>query len=152
VSTPIRSPRAPAPAYLRALRVITAALATAAAVIYLRLAVAALPAAGAGVSDPGLLWFGLVAAAAYLFGTVVIVMSDRWLWWLGGAFVQVVAVFAYAGLPADRAALPASWGTTLRVVQALILLALAVLIARYPQRAGLARPGVGPRRRGDRDR
>lgn len=148
MTTPIRAPRAPVPGYLRALRVTVAGLSAAAAVVYLQIGLEILRVEHPGTSDPGLLWFGIAAAAAYLFGAFVILVSNRMLLWLAGAFVQVFAIFAYVGLPDGRTPLHEFWGTTLRVVQSLILLALVVLISRYPQPERFARLGLGPRRRG----
>lgn len=152
MSIPIRPPRAPVPAYLRALRVVTAALATAAAVIYLLIGFEVLQVVDTGPSDPNLLWFGISAAAAFLFGAVVILVSERMLLWAAGAVFQVFAIFAYVGVAEDRTPPYEFWGILLRVVQGLILLALVALIARYPQRDRFARLDLGPRGRGERGR
>jgi hypothetical protein len=133
VTTPIRAPRAPVPVYLRALRVATAGLATAAAVIYLLIGFRVLQVVEVRPSDPSLMWFGIPAAAAFLFGAVVILVSDRMLLWVAGAFFQVFTIFAYVGVAEDRTPPYEFWGIALRVVQALILVALVVLISRYPQ-------------------
>jgi hypothetical protein len=139
VTTPIRAPRAPVPGYLRALRVVTAGLATAAAVVYLLIGFEVLQVVEVGPSDPSLLWFGLPAAAAFLFGAVVILVSERMLLWALGAFFQVFAIFAYVGVAEDRTPSYEFWGIALRVIQTLILLALVVLISRYPQSARIRR-------------
>jgi hypothetical protein len=133
VTTPIRAPRAPVPVYLRALRVITAALAAGAAAVYLLIGFGVLRVVEVGPSDPSLLWFGLGAAAAFLFGAVVILVSDRMLLWVLGAFFQVFTIFAYVGVAEGRTPAYESWGIGLRVIQGLILVALVVLISRYPQ-------------------
>jgi len=143
VSIPIRPPRARVPVYLRALRVITAALATGAAVVYLLIGFGALRVVEVGPSDPSLLGFGLGAAAAFLFGAVVILVSDRMLLWVAGALFQVFTLFAYVGVAPERTPAYAAWGIGLRVIQGLILVALVVLVARYPQTARGARLGVG---------
>ena len=152
MTIPIRAPRAPVPVYLRALRVATAGLASAAAVIYLLIGLEVLQVVEVGPSDPSLLWFGIPAAVAFLFGAVVILVSDRMSLWLAGAFFQVFTIFAYVGVAEDRTPPYEFWGIALRVVQALILLALVVLIARYPQREGFAHLGLRPRARMERDR
>ena len=133
MTTPIRAPRAPVPGYLHALRVVTAGLATAAAVVYLLIGFEVLQVVEVGPSDPSLLWFGLPAAAAFLFGAVVILASDRMLLWVAGAFFQVFAIFAYVGVAEGRTPSFEFWGIALRVVQGLILVSLVVLISRYPQ-------------------
>lgn len=152
MTTPTRAPRAPIPGYLRALRVATAGLATAAAVVYLLIGFEVLQVVEAGPSDPSLLWFGIPAAAAFLFGAVVILVSERMLLWALGAFFQVFTIFAYVGVAEDRTPPYEFWGITLRVVQTLILVALVVLISRYPQDERGARLGFGRRRRAVRDR
>jgi len=133
VTIPIRRPRAPVPVYLRALRVVTAALATGAAVVYLLIGFGVLRVVETGPSGPSLLGFGLGAAAAFLFGAVVILVSDRMLLWVLGAFFQVFTIFAYVGVAAERTPAYEAWGIGLRIIQGLILVALVVLIARYPQ-------------------
>lgn len=150
MTTPTREPRAPVPGYLSALRVVTAGLATAAAVVYLLIGFEVLQVVEVGPSDPSLLWFGIPAAAAFLFGAVVILASDRMLLWALGAFFQVFTIFAYVGVAEDRTPPYEFWGIALRVVQALILVALVVLISRYPQDERRARLGVGRRRRAGR--
>ena len=143
MTIPIRAPRAPVPVYLRVLRVATAGLATAAAVVYLLIGFEVLQAVEVGPSDPSLLWFGLPAAAAFMFGAVVILVSERMLLWVAGAFFQVFTIFAYVGVAEERTPAYEFWGITLRVVQGLILVALVVLIARYPQTGRGARLVLG---------
>jgi hypothetical protein len=128
---------------LRVLRVVTAGLAIAAAVVYLLIGFEVLQVVEVGPSDPSLLWFGLPAAAAFLFGAVVILVSERMLLWALGAFFQVFAIFAYVGVAEDRTPSYEFWGIALRVIQTLILLALVVLISRYPQPAWVRRTGRG---------
>jgi hypothetical protein len=128
---------------LRVLRVVTAGLAIAAAVVYLLIGFEVLQVVEVGPSDPSLLWFGLSAAAAFLFGAVVILVSERMLLWALGAFFQVFTIFAYVGVAEDRTPSYEFWGIALRVIQTLILLALVVLISRYPQPAWVRRTGRG---------
>ena len=141
MTTPLRAPRAPVPVYLRVLRVVTAALAATAAVVYLLIGFEVLQVVEVGPSDPSLLWFGIPAAAAFLFGAVVILVSERMLLWVLGAFFQVFTIFAYVGVAEDRTPSYEFWGIALRIVQTLILLALVVLISRYPQSAWVRRTG-----------
>jgi hypothetical protein len=138
MTTPPR-PTPPVPAYLLALRLATAALAAAAAVVYLLIGLEVLPAVEVGPQDPSLLWFGLPAAAAFLFGAVTMLVSERIMLWMAGALFQVFAIAAYFGVADDRTPSYEFWGIALRVVQGLILIALIVLISRYPQPARPAR-------------
>lgn len=135
MTTPMRATRPPVPAYLRGLRLATAALAAVTAVVYLLIGLEILPVVEVGPGDPSLLWFGLSAALAFLFGAVVMLVSERLLLWVLGALFQVFTIAAYFGVADDRTPAFEFWGIALRVVQGLILVALVVLISRYPQPA-----------------
>jgi len=131
-TTPTSAFSQPVPAYLRAIRLATAAMAAFAALLYLLIGFGVLQVVEAGPDDPSLLWFGLPAGVAFLFGAVVMLVSERTILWVLGAVFQVFAISAYFGVAADREPAYEFWGIVLRVVQALILIALAVLLARYP--------------------
>lgn len=135
MTTLTRATRPPVPAYLRALRLATAGLAAASAVVYLLIGLEVLPAVEVGPGDPSLLWFGLPAALAFLFGAVVMLVSERLLLWVLGALFQVFTIAAYFGVADDRTPAFEFWGIALRVLQGIILVALVVLISRYPQPA-----------------
>ena len=59
------------------------------------------------------------------------------LWALGAVF-QVFTISAYFGVAQDRTPAYETWGILLRVTQVLILVALVILLARWPtpKRAG----------------
>jgi hypothetical protein len=96
----------------------------------------------AGPDDPSLLWFGLPASLAFLFGSVVMLVSDRVLWWALGAIFQVFTIAAYFDVADRRTPAFEFWGIALRIVQMLILAGLVVLIARYPTSPRRVGPGA----------
>jgi hypothetical protein len=135
VTTPMLSLRPPIPARLRTLRAALAALAAASAVVYLLIGLEVLAVVELGPYDPSLLWFGIPASLAFLFGAVVMLASERRLWWALGAVFQVFAITAYFNVAPSRNPPFEFWGIALRVVQVLMLVGLVVLLARYPQPA-----------------
>lgn len=151
MTTPTRAARPPIPPYLRVLRYVTAGLAVLSAVVYLLIGLQVVPAIEVGPSDPSPLWFGVGAALAFLFGAAVMLVSERLVLWVMGALFQVFAIAAYLGVAEERTPSFEFWGIALRVVQALILVALVVLISRYPQpprSAAQAASSSGPRTSG----
>jgi hypothetical protein len=129
---PTSAPTSTVPGYLRAIRLATAGLAAFAALLYLLIGFGVLQVVEVRPDDPSLLWFGLPAGVAFAFGAVVMLVSERTVLWVLGAVFQVFAISAYFGVAADREPAYEFWGIVLRVVQVLILVALAVLLARYP--------------------
>ena len=125
--------RPPVPIRLSALRVTLAALAAASAVVYLLIGLEVLAVVELGPDDPSLLWFGIPASLAFLFGAVVMLASERRLWWALGAVFQVFAITAYFNVAPNRNPPFEFWGIALRVAQVLMLVGLVVLLARYPQ-------------------
>lgn len=122
----------PVPSYLRVIRLVTAGLAAASAIVYLLIGFGVLQVVEMRPDDPSLLWFGLPAAAAFAFGTVVMLRSQSLTLWALGAVFQVFTISAYFGLAQERTPQYEPWGILLRVTQLLILIALVILLARYP--------------------
>ncbi len=120
------------PRYLRAIRLATAALAAASALVYLLIGVGVLEVVEMRPDDPSLLWFGLPAAAAFMFGALVMLRSESLTLWALGAVFQVFAISAYFGVAQGRTPAYETWGILLRVTQVLILVALVILLARWP--------------------
>jgi hypothetical protein len=139
-------PRPPVPTWLYALRLAIAGLAAGSAVVYALIGFGVVGVVEAGPDDPSLFWFGIPASLAFLFGAVIMLASDRVLWWALGAIFQVFTIAAYFDVADRRTPAYEFWGIALRIVQMLILAGLVVLIARYPQRARR----VGPPRSGPR--
>jgi len=125
-----RTPRVPT--YLRAIRLATAALAAGSAAVYLLIGFGVLQVVVPQPGDPSLLWFGLPAGVAFAFGAVVMLVSERTTLWVLGAVFQVFTIAAYFGVAQERTPPYEPWGIALRVTQGLILIALVVLLARYP--------------------
>lgn len=122
----------PVPSYLRAIRLATAGLAAASAVFYFLIGFGVLEVVEVGPDDPSLLWFGLPAGLAFVFGALVMIRSERLTLWALGAVFQVFAISAYFGVAHERTPPYETWGTVLVATQMLILVALVVLLARYP--------------------
>jgi hypothetical protein len=135
VTTATRAAHPTVPTWLRALRIAIAGLAAASAVAYLLIGLDVVAVVDAGPNDPSLLWFGIPASVAFLFGAVIMLVSDRTLWWALGAVFQVFTIAAYFDVADRRTPAFEFWGIALRIVQMLILAGLVVLIARYPQPA-----------------
>jgi hypothetical protein len=133
VTTAPRAARPPVPTWLNALRLTIAGLAAGSAVVYALIGLGFVAAVEPGPNDPSLLWFGIPAALAFLFGAVIMLVSERVLWWALGAVFQVFTIAAYFDVADRRTPAYEFWGIALRIVQMLILAGLVVLIARYPQ-------------------
>ncbi|NWF70948.1 MAG: hypothetical protein HXY40_17830 [Chloroflexi bacterium] len=74
--------------------------------------------------------WALAPAAAYGLGLVLLLLlRSRWVWVLGAA-LQVFVIFTYFNLAPQRIPTFEFWGMLIRVVQALLLLALAYLALR----------------------
>lgn len=132
----------PVPARLMALRMGLAALAAASAVVYLLIGFEILAVVEVGPEDPNLLWFGVPASLAFLFGAVVMLATERRLWWALGAAFQVFAIVAYFDVAPSRNPPFEFWGIALRVVQVLMLAGLVVLLLRYPRPTRRAAAGA----------
>jgi peptidoglycan/LPS O-acetylase OafA/YrhL len=143
VTTLTHAARPPIPTRLRALRLASAGLAAASAVVYLLIGLEVLAVVEAGPDDPSLLWFGVPASLAFLFGAIVMLASERRLWWALGAAFQVSAIAAYINVAPTRTPPYEAWGIALRVVQVLMLAGLLVLLIRYP-RTGRRRTTTAP--------
>jgi hypothetical protein len=144
VTTAPSAARPPVPTWLYALRLAIAGLAAGSAVVYALIGLEIIAVVEAGPDDPSLFWFGIPASLAFLFGAVIMLASDRVLWWALGAVFQVFTIAAYFDVADRRTPAYEFWGIALRIVQMLILAGLVVLIARYPQRPRR----VGPPRSG----
>ena len=109
--------------------------------VYLLIGLEVLAVVEVGPNDPSLLWFGIPASLAFLFGAVVMLASERLRWWALGAAFQVFAIAAYFNVAPSRTPPYEFWGIALRVVQGLMLAGLVVLMIRYPRPA---RPAARP--------
>jgi hypothetical protein len=119
---------------LDALRLAVAGVAAASAVVYLLIGLERITVVEVGPNDPSLLWFGIPASLAFLFGAVVVLVTERRLWWVLGAVFQVFAIAAYVNVASSRTPPFEVWGIGLRVAQVLMLAGLVVLLALYPRR------------------
>jgi hypothetical protein len=95
---------------------------------------------GSGVVDvvidqePGAIPPLLVAAALFALLAVLLARSTRRGIWVAGAVLQVLVLAGYLAVSADRTPAFEVWGVTLKVLQALLLVALVFLgLQRTPR-------------------
>ena len=113
-------------------RIATAILAAAVALVYALIGLEVLFIGETKPGDPSLLWFGVPAALAFAFGAVAMVASERKAMWALGALFQVFVIWAYFDVAPQRTPPFEFWGILLRVVQLPILAGLAYLLVRHP--------------------
>jgi hypothetical protein len=83
--------------------------------------------------------FGLIAAAAFAVGSVVLARArGRVIFGLGAAVVAFV-IFTYFSLAAERSPQFETWGIVLRVLQVLLFLGLGYMAIRPPARQVIAK-------------
>lgn len=119
---------------LNALRLAVAGLAAASAVIDLLIGLERITVVEVGPNDPSLLCFGVPASLAFLFGAIVVLVTERRLWWVLCAAFQLFAIAAYVNVAPSRTPRFEMWGIGLRVAQVLMLAGLVVLLVWYPRR------------------
>ncbi len=112
----------------RKLRYGAAVLAGVTAMIYLLIGFCVVSVIEAACADQ---IFGTFAAVAYLLGMVLLLTLDNRLLWGLGALFQLMVIFMYFNLAAQRTPAYEVWGILLRVVQ-LVLLAVLVYLAMRP--------------------
>jgi hypothetical protein len=108
-------------------RYLTAALAAAAALIYLLIGTQ-LVSVFEPVSDQTA--FGLMAGGVYALGAVLLLTIKRRIVWVLGALFQVMVIFMYFNLAPERTPSFEVWGITLRVIQVVLLIGLVYLAAK----------------------
>jgi hypothetical protein len=78
-----------------------------------------------------LIVFGVLAGGAFLLGAVLLMRFDRRVLWMVGAAFQAFAIAAYFNVAPQRVPPYEVWGLSLKVAQAVLLVALLFLgIAR----------------------
>lgn len=108
----------------RSLRFGAAALSAVIAGLYFLIGFNAL----AVIDDPSGQVFGLFAGTAYALGTALLLAYDRRVLWIVGAALQVFVMLMYFSVAPQRMPNYEAWGITLRVLEALLLVALLALI------------------------
>jgi hypothetical protein len=118
------------------IRRIAAALAAATAVLYVLVGLEVLRVVSVEPAGSDLLGFGLSAAAAFALGAGLLLATDRRILWALGAFLQVVVIVMYVAVAPVRTPPFEVWGVLIKVLQGLLLVALAWLaITKPPQPA-----------------
>jgi hypothetical protein len=119
----------------RAVRYIAAAASAATAVLYFGIGVGLLKVVDEAATDaPGTFEFGASAGAAFLLGTVLLLLFDHRLLWLLGALLQVGVLVMYVAVSPERTPPFETWGIMIKVLQVALLVALAYLVVRVPDR------------------
>jgi hypothetical protein len=117
-------------------RYLAAAAALLTATIYALIGLGVLSVVSETATDaPPLLTFGLSAGAAYLLGAVLLLAIDRRIAWVLGAILQIGVIVMYIAVAPNRTPPYELWGITIKVLQALLLVALVYLSIRPPERA-----------------
>lgn len=117
----------------RQVRYLAAAAALVTAIIYGAIGLGVLSVVSETATDaPPLLMFGLSAGGAYVLGAVLLVALDRRVVWVLGAVLQVAVIVMYVAVAPQRTPPYELWGVTIKVLQALILVALVYLSISPP--------------------
>jgi hypothetical protein len=119
----------------RRVRLIAAALAAATSLLYFMIGLQVVHVLDDTSEQTG---FGLIAGAAFLAGALVLLLIDHRALWVAGAVAQVLIIFMYVNLGAEREPSFEFWGIALRVLQVGLLAALIYLAVRPRTRAAHA--------------
>lgn len=124
----------------RRVRWAAGALALANAMVYALIGIGVLHVSDVAEGDAGLmLVFGVMSAAAFLIGAVLLWAFDRRPLWIVGAAFQAFAIIAYVNVAPQRTPPFEVWGVSLKVAQALLLvLLLALAVTHVPEERPLA--------------
>jgi hypothetical protein len=126
----------------RTIRVGLAVLSIATAAIYLGIGLGVLRVVDAAEGAPDLFGFGASAAAAFLFGTVLLLRFDHRGLWVLGAILQVSVVVMYFAVAPQRTPSFEAWGLLIKVLQVAIFAGLLFLVVGTPRRDPVE--GFGP--------
>lgn len=115
----------------RQIRYAAAALSAATALLYFGIGAGVLKVVDQTSADtPSLFEFGVLAGAAFLLGTLLLLAFDRRALWLLGAIFQVGVIVMYVAVSPQRTPPFEQWGILIKVLQIAILAALAWLTVR----------------------
>ena len=117
-------------------RRVAAALAAATAVLYFGIGVGLLQVADEASAEAagGLFQFGLLSGSAFVLGALLLVLFDHRGLWLLGCLLQVGVLVMYVAVSPQRNPPFEAWGILIKVLQALILVALVYLVLHVPPR------------------
>ena len=120
----------------RVVRYLAAFLSAGAAVVYLLIGFEVIRVVDIKPTDmSSMLGFGLASGGAFLLGAVLLLLFDRRALWVLGGIFQVMAIVMYFAVAPQRDPSFEPWGIGLKVIQAVLLVALAWLALR-PSQAG----------------
>jgi hypothetical protein len=119
----------------RLIRYAAAAVSAATAALYFGIGVGVVKAGDVvGPDAPDLFVFGASAGGAFALGAVLLLLVDHRGLWLLGALLQVVVIAMYVAISSQRTPPFEVWGITVKLLQAVILVALVHLVLRQPVR------------------
>lgn len=120
----------------RTVRHLAAALAVATALLYFGIGVGLLQVADEASAEAagGLFQFGLLAGSAFVLGGLLLILFDHRGLWLLGSLLQVGVLVMYVAVAPQRNPPFEPWGILIKVLQALILVALVYLVLNVPPR------------------
>jgi hypothetical protein len=120
----------------RAVRAVAAAAAGVTAAMYLLIGLGVVSVVDTASADaPPLFDFGVAAGAAFALGALLLVATDRRILWVLGAVLQVGIIVMYVAVSPQRTPPFEMWGIAIKVLQLVLLGALAYLAVRAPQPA-----------------
>ncbi len=118
----------------RTIRYLAAVLSAGIAAVYLLIGFDVIKVVDTNPPDmPSLLPFGLMSGAAFLLGAILLAVFDRRILWTLGGLFQVAVIAMYVAVAPQRDPSYEAWGIGLKVVQAILLLALVYLAVRAPR-------------------
>jgi peptidoglycan/LPS O-acetylase OafA/YrhL len=119
----------------RLVRYAAAAISIAAALLYFGIGAGVLRIVDQATPDtPDLFAFGALAGVAFVFGAVLLVTLDHRGLWLLGAIFQIGVIVMYVAVSPQRTPPFEQWGILIKVLQAVLLVALVYLAIRQPAR------------------
>lgn len=118
----------------RTIRYAAAAASALTALVYLLIGLGVLRVVETAADAPPMLDFGLAAGGAFALGAVLLASTDRRILWVVGALLQVGVIVTYVNVASQRTPPFEAWGITIKVLQVLILAALAYLAVTPAER------------------
>jgi peptidoglycan/LPS O-acetylase OafA/YrhL len=118
----------------RTVRLIAAAASAGVAIVYFLIGLGLVEVVDrTAAGSPDLLVFGVSAGLAFGVGALLLLGFDNRLLWALGAILQVGVIVMYVAVAPNRTPPFELWGIVIKVLQAVILVALLYLLIRAPE-------------------
>ena len=114
----------------RTIRYLAAMASAATAALYFGIGAGVLTVVEASPDGPNLFEFGVAAGGAFVVGAVLLLAFDRRLLWVLGAALQVAVILMYVVVASQRTPPFEAWGLLIKLLQVVVLIALAYLVVR----------------------